>query len=154
MTETNSKSRRQYWQERAAAARKKGGVTEDLIKEYMMDQQQQFLSVLEEIGMLGKLAICAKPFGRFAALWKAPCRKKMTSSFPRPLIIRWNTSSIRFSLPRNVKENALRRHRFPLVLATICGGGILMGLGKPEDAYKRFEQSLMWSPFPTPITIP
>ena len=38
MTETNSKSRRQYWQERAAAARKKGGVTEDLIKEYMMDQ--------------------------------------------------------------------------------------------------------------------
>ena len=54
MTETNSKSRRQYWQERAAAARKKGGVTEDLIKEYMMDQQQQFLSVLEEIGMLGK----------------------------------------------------------------------------------------------------
>ena len=33
MTETNSKSRRQYWQERAAAARKKGGVPEDLIKE-------------------------------------------------------------------------------------------------------------------------
>ena len=111
MTETNSKSRRQYWQERAAAARKKGGVTEDLIKEYMMDQQQQFLSVLEEIGMLGKAG----------NLRKAPCRKKMTSSFPRPLIIRWNTSSIRFSLPRNVKENALRRHRFPLVLATICG---------------------------------
>ena len=61
MTETNSKSRRQYWQERAAAARKKGGVTEDLIKEYMMDQQQQFLSVLEEIGMLGKAGNLKSP---------------------------------------------------------------------------------------------
>lgn len=76
MTELNHKSRRQYWQERAAAVRKKGGVTEDLIKEYMMDQQQQFLEVLEEIGMLGKLAICAKPCARFAVSWKAPFRKK------------------------------------------------------------------------------
>ena len=121
MTETNSKSRRQYWQERAAAARKKGGVTEDLIKEYMMDQQQQFLSVLEEIGMLGKAGNLRKALRKIRRVVESALPEKMTSSFPRPLIIRWTTSSIRFSLPRNVKENALRRHRFPLVLATICG---------------------------------
>ena len=119
MTETNSKSRRQYWQERAAAARKKGGVTEDLIKEYMMDQQQQFLSVLEEIGMLGKAGNLRKALRKIRRVVESALPEKNDQLIS--LIIRWNTSSIRFSLPRNVKENALRRHRFPLVLATICG---------------------------------
>ena len=92
MTETNSKSRRQYWQERAAAARKKGGVTEDLIKEYMMDQQQQFLSVLEEIGMLGKAGNLRKALRKIRRVVESALPEKMTSSFLRPLIIRWNTS--------------------------------------------------------------
>ena len=121
MTETNSKSRRQYWQERAAAARKKGGVTEDLIKEYMMDQQQQFLSVLEEIGMLGKAGNLRKALRKIRRVVESALPEKNDQLISKALDHPLEYSSIRFSLPRNVKENALRRHRFPLVLATICG---------------------------------
>lgn len=147
MTETNSKSRRQYWQERAAAARKKGGVTEDLIKEYMMDQQQQFLSVLEEIGMLGKAGNLRKALRKIRRVVESALPEKNDQLISKALDHPLEYLVYPIFFAKECEGKRFTPAPLPIGLGYHLWGGILMDLGKPEDAYKRFEQSLMWSPF-------
>ncbi|WP_418378203.1 hypothetical protein [Acidaminococcus sp.] len=147
MTELNHKSRRQYWQERAAAVRKKGGVTEDLIKEYMMDQQQQFLEVLEEIGMLGKAGNLRKALRKIRRVVEGALPEKNDQLISKALDHPLEYLVYPIFFAQECEGKKFTPAPLPLGLGYHLWGGILMDLGKPDDAYKRFEQSLMWSPF-------